>query len=511
MATMSAPRSWLRSATLLQKSRFHFLSSTKPKYLVINSNSRRHTNTISSPKIVSEIPGPNTKRVKENLKQGWMGTGNVHDLAVNLEESQGSYLVDADGNILLDLYCQIASIPIGYNHEKLLEAAGSREMQVANANRLALGQFVPAEYDKKILDVFGAMAPKGLSKVQTMSCGSCANENAFKVAFMARKARDRLEQGRDPNSFTQEEIDTSMCNEAPGAPSLTVMSFEGAFHGRTLGCLSATRSKPIHKLDIPALSWPQAPFPSLKYPLDANAETNQREISRCLAETADIIDKQEAKGQPVAVIIVEPVQAEGGDRHATPDFFQGLRSLAKDKGVFFIVDEVQTGVGGTGTYWAHEQWNLDTPPDIVTFSKKAQIGGFFYGEHMQVPQNYRIYNTWMGDPVKLMMLQTINTVIEKENLLENVRIVGDKLLQGLYGLSEKYPALVSNARGVGTFCAIDFPDLDQRTRFLSAVLQRGVIIGASGTTSARFRPALTLSEDEIAIALDVMETVLAEM
>ena len=130
----------------------------------------------------------------------------------------------------------------------------------------------------------------------------------------------------------------------------------------------------------------------------ARAPTRARPQTR--AKIAEYADKA-----PVAALIVEPVQAEGGDRHAPASFFRGLRQLCLDHGVAFIVDEVQTGTGATGTMWAHEQWELETPPDMVTFSKKSQIAGYFARPDFLPAGAYRIFNTWMGDPAKMLQLK----------------------------------------------------------------------------------------------------------
>jgi 4-aminobutyrate aminotransferase/(S)-3-amino-2-methylpropionate transaminase len=108
---------------------------------------------------------------------------------------------------------------------------------------------------------------------------------------------------------------------------------------RTFGVLSATRSKEIHKIDIPAFNWPAASFPQTRYPLDVNADHNRREEERCLKEVEHLIKTWPI---PVAGLIVEPIQAEGGDNHASPAFFRGLRAITKQYGVAFIVDEVIT-------------------------------------------------------------------------------------------------------------------------------------------------------------------------
>lgn len=106
--------------------------------------------------------------------------------------------------------------------------------------------------------------------------------------------------------------------------------------------------------------------------------------------------------------------------------------------------------------WAHEHFQLDDSPDIVTFSKKLQIGGFFYKHPFRPDQPFRIFNTWLGDPGKLVLLEAVVDVIRRENLVEKIVKTGGHMLRGLESLQSKYPNLIMNARGRGTFCAIDF-------------------------------------------------------
>ena len=156
-----------------------------------------------------------------------------------------------------------------------------------------------------------------------------------------------------------------MQNEAPGSPELAILSFERGFHGRLFASGSTTCSKPIHKLDMPSFKWPKAQFPSYKYPLDKYAEENKKEDERCLKIVDDIIQNNKI---PVAAVLVEPIQSEGGDNHASAEFFQGLRDITLKHGSLLIMDEVQTGVGATAM-WAHERFNLQPPPDLVTFQE----------------------------------------------------------------------------------------------------------------------------------------------
>lgn len=243
--------------------------------------------------------------------------------------------------------------------------------------------------------------------------GSDAIETSYKAAFMYRR---RIERGEGVE-FTAQEIESAMKNQSPGSPDLAIMSFKKAFHGRLFGSLSTTRSKPIHKLDIPAFDWPQASFPVLKYPLEDNVQANMEEEGRCLAEVEDIIISWHC---PIAAVVIEPIQSEGGDNHASPIFFKALREITKRHGVLFIIDEVQTGVGATGKFWAHDHWELDSPPDMVTFSKKAQTAGYYFGNPLLRPNlPYRQFNTWMGDPMRAILFRGIIEEIQRLDLVKN--------------------------------------------------------------------------------------------
>ena len=385
-------------------------------------------------------------------------------------------------------YAQIASIPVGYNNPHLTKVAQSPEMITSLINRPALGNFPSADWADILNTGILKVAPKGLNQVFTAMAGSDANETAYKAAFMYYR---QLQRGGPEKEFTEEELKTTMTNQAPGSPQLSIMSFKSGFHGRLFGSLSTTRSKPIHKLDIPAFDWPQAPFPSLKYPLEEHAQENAQEEQRCLQETERLIKEWH---NPVAAVVVEPIQSEGGDNHASPAFFRGLREITKRNNVLFIVDEVQTGVGATGKFWAHDHWNLETPPDMVTFSKKAQTAGYYYGNPALRPNKpYRQFNTWMGDPARALIFRGIIEEIERLNLVEHTAQTGHYLYSGLQRLAEKYPEHLQNLRGKGqgTFIAWDTPKRDE---FLGKAKGVGVNIGGSGVNAVRLRPMLIFQQ-----------------
>lgn len=201
---------------------------------------------------------------------------------------------------------------------------------------------------------------------------------------------------------------------------------------------------------------------------------NKAEDERCLAETEALIEKYNKKGKYVAGMIVEPIQSEGGDNEASPEFFQRLQRIGKKHGVALLIDEVQTGGGPTGKLWAHEHFNLDSSPDIVTFSKKMQLGGYYHSESFQPPQAYRVFNTWMGDPGKLLLLESILNVVKRDSLLDNVARVGDKLMNGLKQAQNDYPALLNSARGRGTFLAINCASGELRDDIVNRLKAKGL-------------------------------------
>ena len=430
----------------------------------------------------STVPGPKGTQAVQEL-DAVFETRSVNMLA-NYPKSSGNYLADLDGNVFLDVYAQIASIPLGYNNPALRAAATSAEMASALINRPALGNFPPHDWAAIVKTGILKVAPRGLDQVFTAMAGSDANETAYKAAFMHRR---RQERGGPNVDFTPEEIASSMNNQSPGSPQLSILSFRSGFHGRLFGSLSTTRSKPIHKMDIPAFDWPQAPFPILKYPLQDYTQENSAEEARCLAEAEDKIENFH---NPVAAVVVEPIQSEGGDNHASPAFFRRLREITQRHNVLFIVDEVQTGVGATGKFWAHEHWNLTQPPDMVTFSKKAQTAGYYFGNPELRPNKpYRQFNTWMGDPARAILFRAIIREIERLNLVENTAQVGSYLYDGLERIAEQYPDQIQNLRGKGrgTFLAWDSP---RRDEFLKKAKEAGIIIGSSGEKAVRLRPML---------------------
>ena len=391
---------------------------------------------------------------------------------------------------------------MGQNNPELRRRAASEQWVTATVNRPSLALMPPTDWTDTLEAAFMRVAPAGLPCVSTLMCGSCANETAMKAAIMRFCAT--LRDGADPSP---EAVSSCMRNEAPGTPDVAILSFAGGFHGRLFGSLSATRSKPIHKVDIPAFPWPVAPFPRVRYPLDAHCAENDAEVSRCLEQLRVVLRDHDA---PVAAAIIEPIQGEGGDNHAPPSFFRGVQSILAEHGALMIVDEVQTGFGATGRYWAHEAWELPTPPDMVVFAKKAQAAGFYHNMDVRPSSTYRQFNTWCGDPLRALQAAAIVDIIEDNALLENVRVSGAYFLDGLTALCAAFPDVWENPRGMGTFCALDATGGQAARDVMVARLRNaGLLVGGSGDRTLRFRPSLWFRPSHVKITLDTMADVTA--
>jgi L-lysine 6-transaminase len=332
-------------------------------------------------------------------------------------------------------------------------------------------------------------APPELGKYFFVEGGGLAIENALKTAF-DWKVRKNLAAGRGPLGQK-------------------VLHLEHAFHGRTGYTMSLTNTDPNKTDYFPKFDWPRIPAPVIRFPLAANlADVQAREkASIAAAEAAFARDPHD-----IAAIILEPIQGEGGDNHFRPEFFAELRRLADEHDALLIYDEVQTGLGGTGAWWAYQHHGVT--PDILCFAKKMQLGGILVGDRIdEVKDNVfvkagRINSTWGGGLVDMVRATRILEIMVDEKLIENAGDRGKELLAGLERIEERQPS-VDNARGKGLMCAIDLPDTKTRDAVVKHCYAGGMLVLASGSRSVRFRPALNIEPGIIADGLAHLEAAVA--
>jgi len=422
---------------------------------------------------------------------------------IDTAKSKGAVLVDSNGTEFLDAFMQISSIPLGYDNEELKEAVRQEDVLQMIVSRSSMGLFPLASLPQLLAKPL-EIKPPGMDHIQTLMCGSCTIENALKSAFGYQAYKDRG--GEGPSEL---ELSSCMDGLQPGSVSRTAMGFRGCFHGRTFGSLSITNSKSAIKVDMPAFEWPHAPFPNLKYPLEENVRENQEEERRCLEETEDLLSSWRQAGRAIAAVIVEPIQGEGGDRAATDDFFNKLGGLCKKYDAVFIIDEVQTGFGATGKWWASEYWDVEG--DILAYAKKSQACGFYYNKKFAANPNTRIFNTWMGEPLKLVLMSKVIDIVRRDNLLDNVNHVGGILHDGFLGMEKETDGQVNSCRGRGLYRAFNLDSSASRDALVAQAFKNKLMIGACGETGIRFRPSLNFTEEQANRTVEILRQSIKEI
>jgi L-lysine 6-transaminase len=403
------------------------------------------------------------------------------DMVVDLDRSHGTYLVDArDGKEYLDFFTFLASGPVGMNHPRLRDESFQRELGRVAVNKPSNSDIQTLEMARFVEAMERHAMPEGMPHLFLISGGALAVENALKAAF-DWKVRKNFAKGHTDEVGTR------------------VIHFKECFHGRTGYTLSLTNSAPVKTDYYPKFDWPRIENPHARFPLTgdnlAQVEAAER---RAVAQMEEAFRKHR---DDIAAIIIEPVQGEGGDRHFRPEFFRELRRLADEHEAILIFDEVQTGGGLTGKFWAYEHFGVK--PDIIAFGKKFQVCGIIAStrldevEHNVFNTSGRINSTWGGNLVDCVRATRILEIIHDENLVANAAEQGERLQAGLVALQAEFPSVISNARGLGLMCAFDVPDADTRSRLLSAAMERGMMGLPCGEVTVRVRPPLTVATEEV--------------
>jgi L-lysine 6-transaminase len=410
-------------------------------------------------------------------------------LVADLVRSRGSRIVDArTGTAYLDLYTFFASSPLGFNHPGLTDDPSF----VAELGQVALHKPAnPDVYTTAYADFVATFArvlgDPALPHLFFVEGGALAVENALKVAFDWKSRQNELN-GRSRDLGTK------------------IMHFTKAFHGRSGYTLSLTNTEPNKTDRFPKFDWPRIEVPAVRFPL----EKHLREVEDAEARALEQAERAfAAHPHDIAAFIAEPVQGEGGDNHVRPEFFARMKELVHAHDALMIFDEVQTGVGTTGTAWAYQQ--LGVTPDVVAFAKKAQVGGVMAGGRVdEVEQNVfavqgRINSTWGGGLVDMVRSRKMLEIIESEDLFSQARAMGEHLLAGLQRVEAGSP-VVDNARGRGLFAAVDLVDRTTRDSVIVDLFEREHVVALpSGERSIRFRPALVVTADEIDEAVGALE------
>jgi L-lysine 6-transaminase len=418
-----------------------------------------------------------------------------YKIVYDTRASHGSWVVDArTGEEYLDLYTFFASAPLGSNPRGLADDPEFLAVLAeAAANKPANPDMYTTHYAQFVEAFDRVLGDRALPHLFFVEGGALAVENALKTAFDWKSRRNEAA-GRSPRLGSQ------------------VMHLTKAFHGRSGYTLSLTNTEPAKTDRFPKFGWPRIDVPAVTFPVQAHLAEIEEAEARALAQARAAF---EANPHDIACFIAEPIQGEGGDNHMRPEFLRAMQDLCHAYDALFVLDEVQTGVGITGTAWAYQQLGLE--PDIVAFAKKVQLGGVMAGRRVnEVPDNVfavsgRINSTWGGGLADMVRSRRLLEIIERDGLIDRAAKTGDWLLGELRVLGERHHAVASNVRGRGLMCALDLPDPATRDTAVRHLREEHVVVLACGGRSIRFRPALDITERELQFGLAALDRVLASL
>ena len=431
-----------------------------------------------------------SKNVRATLGKHILADG--YEPVMDMKKSHGSWLVDErDGSEYLDMFSMFASGAVGYNHPDI--QAGKDRLTAAALYKPTLSDIYNIQYAEFVEKFSNTAIPEYLPHAFFIEGGALGVENALKVAF-DWKVRKNMEKGK-------------------GKKGGKIIHFKQAFHGRTGYTLSLTNtSDPRKTMYFPKFDWPRIDIPKLSFPITdivlQEVEKNERiaidQIKTALANNKD----------DVAALIIEPIQGEGGDNHFRDEFFVALRQLCDENEMLFIMDEVQTGIGITGKWWAHQHFSVK--PDIISFGKKTQVCGLLAGPRVEEVENNvfsessRINSTFGGNLADMVRFHIILEIMEKENLPENAKNMGDFLLGELGNLAEEFPAYVTNPRGLGLFSAFDLPSQTERDKVIGGLMKNKLLMLPSGDNAIRFRPHLNVTKEDLTTSLEIINATIKD-
>ena len=371
---------------------------------------------------------------------------------------EGCWLVTDDGSRYLDCASGIAVNTLGHSHPGLVAALREQAGKLWHTSNLYR---IPGQ--ERVAAKLAALT--GLDQVYFCNSGAEANESAVKIARRAMHER--------------------------GEPDrMTILCATGSFHGRTLGMLAAT-DKPANRTGF-------GPMPD---GFEHVAFGNLNAL-------------RDRMGPHVAAVMIEPVQGEGGARDAQDEYLAGVRAAADEFGALVIADEVQCGIGRTGTLFAYETSGIR--PDIIAVAKGLG-GGFPVGAviaseavgNAMTPGTHG--STFAGNPLAMAVAEVVLDELGAPGFLENVRRRAGIMRDSLQAVADRYEGAVVELRGRGFLCGVRLADALPAGDAVAAMREENLLTVPAGENTVRFLPPLVISEEEIALAAETFERVLGRM
>lgn len=409
----------------------------------------------------------------------------AREYALVVDKAEGSEVWDVDGRRYIDFMAGIAVLNVGHRHPRVVEAV---KEQIDKFWHICLADFYypqAIELAEKLRDI----APlHGRSRVFLSNSGTEAVEAAIKLA-MYKTGRSRF------------------------------IGFFGAFHGRTLGSLSFTASKSVQRANyVSGVKVYHLPYPNAYRPILVQQE-GESYGDTVIDYLEEMVFRTTLAPEDVAAIMVEPIQGEGGYIVPAPGFFTRLREVCDRYGILLIVDEIQSGAGRTGKWWAIE--HEEVQPDIVCFAKGVgsgmPIGGILAPESIMDWKPGSHGSTFGGNPVAAVSALTTLQVIEEENLLARAAETGRFIMDALVEMEGRHPSL-GDVRGRGLMVGMEFVKdrqtkeraVDLRDHVIQHAFEHGLLVIPCGTNSIRMTPPLNIPHHLVEEGLHIFEAALTD-
>jgi len=430
------------------------------------------------PHIITDLPGPKAREIVERDRKV-VSPSYTRDYPLVAKSGSGAIICDADGNEFLDFAAGIAVVATGHCHPEVVSAI---QKQAAQLIHMSCTDFY-YEGTVQLAEKLASIAPgTGAKRLYFGNSGTEAIETAMKLARYHTK-RDKF------------------------------IAFYGCFHGRTMGSLSLTASKAIQRKNFGGLVAGvfHAPYPNTYR--GAYGVRPEHAASDALAQIENELFKKLVDPEEVAAIFVEPIQGEGGYVPAPAEFLQGLERLCRKHGILLVADEVQSGMGRTGKWWAVDHSGVE--PDIICVAKgiasgmplcaviaKAEVMDWKPGAHA---------STFGGNPVAIAASLATIGVLEREAMANAARM-GEFVFRKTADWRERHKS-VGDIRGKGLMIGIEFvrdqktkeraPNL--RNRVIQEAFQRGLLVLGAGENSLRLAPPLIIHEEQAEFAIDTLD------
>jgi 4-aminobutyrate aminotransferase len=433
------------------------------------------------PQIKMPLPGPNAKRIVEEDAK-WVSPSYTRDYPLVAKRGYGAMVEDADGNVFLDFAAGIAVCSTGHCHPDVVAAVQKQAAELLHMS----GTDFYYEGMPKLAAKLSSIAPgKEAKRVYFGNSGAEAVEAAIKLA--------KYHTGRDK-----------------------IIAFEGAFHGRTMGALSLTASKSTQRKGFGTLISGvfHMPYPDTYRGMYGKGP--ETVVADCLGYLENELFKRRVDPEEVAGIFVEPVQGEGGYMPAPVEFLKGLQAICRKYGIMLVADEVQSGMGRTGKWWASDHAGIE--PDIICSAKGIASGmplsAVIARESVMNWKPGAHASTFGGNPVCIAAALATIELLESKYIANAAR-VGEYIMKRTADWTQKF-SNVGNVRGRGLMIGIELvkdqktkekaPDL--RNRIIDAAYHKGLLILGSGENTVRFCPPLVIDEEQAEFAVKTLEELL---